>query len=304
MRDLAKLSLYIAVVVLVGGLLAYPLYRLILRLAATGLVEAAADVPFRRVADRSFMCVALLGLYPLVRSFRLRTREEWGFGTGAERLGLAGIGLAGGVGLAMLAVVLECVLHIRLWDHTSRAEALLLAFLEGALSGVAIGVIEETFFRGALFTVLRRDVGVRCAVLATSCLYASCHFLRTDDRALASVTWHSGFAVLRGSFAAFGTWSFVGPFLALLTLGILLALIRVCAGHNVVNIGLHAGLVLGIRVAHEATDSNPASRLSWLASGYDGVTGYLVFALLASALLAVAVFGRHRNGRRVHVMAV
>ena len=57
---------------------------------------------------------------------------------------------------------------------------------------IAVGVLEETLFRGMLFGLLRRDMNWRWAAVASALLFASVHFI--DQRPnISEITWSTGF---------------------------------------------------------------------------------------------------------------
>src|SRR5690606_25091397 len=67
--------------------------------------------------------------------------------------------------------------------------------------GTVVGVLEETLFRGALYTALARRGGLVAALAATSVLYAAVHFVKYPPwPADAPVHWYTGFVLLSGSF--------------------------------------------------------------------------------------------------------
>jgi len=128
------------------------------------------------------------------------------------------------------------------------------------------------------------------AILATSALYAVVHFVDTKVRIpVGELEWWSGFVILAHSFEAFtAPLRIVDSLLALFAVGLFLACSRAKNGHIGYCIGLHAGWVTTIRVAHRTSDENPSSDWSWMIGSSDGIIGYLAFAWLI--LLAVVLF--------------
>lgn len=79
--------------------------------------------------------------------------------------------------LAVSAAVLLILTPVALlwpWDKLPHARTLNEAFIYSS-SGAAAAVIEETFFRGWLQTILRRRLPALPAILITSAVFASCH---------------------------------------------------------------------------------------------------------------------------------
>jgi hypothetical protein len=166
--------------------------------------------------------------------------------------------------------------------------------LQGLLSGLVIAFIEETFFRGILFTAVDRTSSALAAVVAPSVLYAALHFLGGKLRVPPEqVSWEHGFQVLSRLFERYAQpLAFVDSFLALVTLGILLALVRLRTGAIAACIGLHAAGVCAIFVLRDTTTVNGEAKLASIVGTYDGVIGWAAFAWFAAI---VAVFAWSQN---------
>ena len=165
-------------------------------------------------------------------------------------------------------------------------------------SALAVAFIEETFLRGAMYTAIERESGARAAVLLTSLLYAATHFFGKVRIAPADVTPWSGVALLEHSLRSFA--HFVGiadAFLALMEVGVVLALVRQASGNIAACLGLHAGWVWVMLVAHELTAPRREAQLGFLLSRFDGFVGWLV--LLGTVLLAVPLW-RYFARRAAH----
>ena len=80
MRSVRAIILYVLCVILLGALLASWLYWLVQWLAASfSWAEWMARHPFRRIFNRSLMIVALVGLWPLMRSLGIRSWAHLGY---------------------------------------------------------------------------------------------------------------------------------------------------------------------------------------------------------------------------------
>lgn len=301
MRALIVLLSYFAAVAVIGSLLAPPAWWGFQHLVLGGhMPESLADTHFQRLADRVFMLVALLLLWPMLRLLRMRGRQQWGLGLTLSRLPrMAGAGLLFGLATMALLIVLLHALGLRRWDYEAFGH-LAHAFLGGLLAGLVIAFIEECFFRGALYAACDRDFGPRVAIGVTAVLYSLVHFIRADLK-LAEVTWLSGFALLGNALSGFGHPNVIGPVLTLVAVGVFLGLLRLHTGHAMAGIGIHAGWVCMIRVGGEIGDTNYDSPLHVLApskrtGGYDGITGYLAAAYLLGLCLLLVWYLRRRPG--------
>jgi membrane protease YdiL (CAAX protease family) len=253
--------------------------------------------PVHRVMHRVAMLVALIGLIALTRKLGLSNRTALGFGLPRPTfLRQIALGWVGGALLMLPLLTLLLMLEIRTVrpDQLSHLGSLLAA---GILSGFAIALIEEVFFRGILFTAVSRTSGVIAAVLAPSALYAALHFLGGKLSVPAdAVSWQHGFVVLAKLFERYSDpIGLADSFLALFVLGILLSLVRLRTGAIAGGIGLHAAGVAAIAVIRATTSVNTQDAQSGLVGNYDGVIGWA--ALIWFALIVVAFILQQRLSR-------
>ena len=148
--------------------------------------------------------------------------------------------------------------------------------LQAVVAGLLIAVLEETFFRGALFAAIRRREGLAPAILWSAGLYAVLHLMKPSALpAGVPFDWAGAWAMFAGVFLDVFQWRHLDTFLALLMVGVFLALVRDFTGHIGWCVGLHAGWVFVIQVTRRLTDGNPSSGLSFLTGDYDGIIGWL-----------------------------
>jgi hypothetical protein len=109
------------------------------------------------------------------------------------------------------------------------------------------------------------------------------------------VSWEHGFLVLARLFERYSEpLTFVDSFLALLMLGILLALIRLRTGAIAACIGLHAAGVCTIAVLRKATEVNAtAEHADWVGS-YDGVIGWAALIWFVAIALTYHQYSKKR----------
>ena len=131
------------------------------------------------------------------------------------------------------------------------------------------------------------------AVVASSALFASLHFLARSKLDPSAVQWDSGLNLLQQSLRHFANpITMLDSFLALTAVGVLLALARVWSGSIALSVGLHAGWVWVMKMSVGSTHLNPEAALAALISPIDGFTGWLVLAWTVG-LTAVAWHWRH-----------
>ncbi len=279
MRTFALFVALLAASLVAAAALTYPAWLLV----GTVSVE-----PVHRVMNRLAMLFALLGLIFLTRRLRLSHRSALGYGLprGAF-LRQLGLGWMAGVGLMLPLVALLLAFDVRQIKPGLDGDLPPL-ILEGLISGLVVAFIEETFFRGVLFTAVARTSGALAAIIAPSILYAALHFLGGKLRVPPEdVSWEHGFHVLSRLFERYAQpLAFIDSFLALAMLGVLLALVRLRTGAIAACIGLHAAGVCTIFILRDTTTVNSGAQLAQIVGSYDGVIGWA--ALLWFAVIVVA----------------
>lgn len=283
MRSFALFVALLAGALLAAAVITYPAWLLV----GTVSVE-----PVHRVMNRVAMLFALIGLVVLTRRLGLADRASMGYGLPRSMfLRQLLLGWLGGFALMIPLVALLMGLDIRQL-RPDAAQGLVPLVLGGIVSGLVVAFIEETFFRGVLYTAVTRSSNGLAAAIAPSLLYAGLHFLGGRLRIPADeVTWHHGFAVLARLFERYAEpLEFVDSFLALFMLGVLLALVRWRTGAIAACIGLHAAGVASIAILRRLTVTDEQAAFAGLAGSYDGVIGWAAlawFALIAFAYYSV-----------------
>lgn len=283
MRTFALFVALLAFSLLLAAALTYPTWLLV----GTVSVE-----PVHRVMNRLAMLIALVGLVLLTRRLGLSNRAALGYRLGrAEFFRQLGIGWAAGIGLMLPLVALLLALDVRQIKPGLDGEVVTVV-LQGLLSGLIVAFIEETFFRGILFTAVARTSGARAAIIAPSLLYAALHFLGGKLRVPPEeVSWMHGFQVLSRLFERYAQpLALIDSFLALVALGILLALVRLRTGAIAACIGLHAAGVCMIFILRDTTALTGSAKLARIVGAYDGVIGWAAFVWIAAIVVAYWVY--------------
>lgn len=281
--------------ILAAFVLALPAGMLLAAVAAPWVQQALAPLaifPLHRVFSRLTMLAVILIMVWLVRRHGLGDRRTLGFnGPMSDFLQRVALGFAAGIGLMLLAVVPLMLLDVREWNARMPVawSGWLLLALKGVGSGIAVAVIEETFFRGAMQGALQRAGAVRLALFAVPVYYAAVHFLgRATSVPFDEVDVLSGFTAMAGFFAGFADpLRILDAFVALWFVGLLLALVRLRWGSLAGCIGLHAGFVAVIAVFRRVTSPAATGDYTWLAGPFDGLLGIWIALLTALACLGV-----------------
>jgi len=246
------------------------------------LLHPHFDFPFHRIAARVGMLALLIGFVSVARRLGLADRASLGYGIARPvfvRELLRALVLGIGLMLIVVAVMFGLGLRSRQPGLDLHAAGLAQLALKTLLSALTVAFIEETFLRGAMFSGIARESGVRAAIVLTALVYAATHFIARYHIPAELVVATSGLEMVKGSLQAFADPLGIGDaFLALFAVGVLLAAIRAATGHIGACIGLHAGWVWIILLARETSIPDTTRRLSFLLSSFDGFVGWLVLA--------------------------
>jgi CAAX protease family protein len=282
MRPLRALILYLVVVFLGGALLAPWLYWLAQAFAPE--IPRIANSPFHRYVDRALLGLALLGLWPLLKSLGATSPRDLGLVRPSaqwEKLGggflLGFLSLAAVVGLALAA-------GARHFNAQLPAAQLVEKLSKAALAAMVVAVLEEILFRGALFGSLRRVFHWIFALVSSSMIYAIVHFMERAELH-EPIAWYSGLKLLPLMLRGFGDVHAIIPGFFNLTLaGALLALAYQRTGNLYFSIGLHAGWIFWLKSYGILTAAAPGANGWWWGSS-KLIDGWLALPVLAAALL-------------------
>jgi len=286
MRPLWALVIYIVAVFFGGALLAPWLYWLAQYFAHA--IPKIAGAPFHRFMDRSFLLLALAGVWPLLRALGAKSLRETGLVPpyGQSKKLFDGLLL----GFVSLAVVAGIVLFAdgRALTGSVSAEKIIETILSAAGTAVVVAILEEILFRGGVFGGLRRVFYWPLALVLSSLIYALVHFLQRADFA-GVVVWYSGLELLPRMLAGFANFSALVPgFFSLTLIGILLGLAYQRTGNLYFSIGLHAGWIFWLKIFGTFTADVPRAAIWFWGTG-KMIDGWLAFFVLA---LTLAVFDR------------
>ncbi len=268
MRAFARFLGAILIAGMIGAALAYPAWE---------FTSTFADWPFHRVASRIAMLALAFTLIITSRRMRLQTKRDFGYGLPWRRfLKLCLLWGAAGMATASVGAAFLLTTHLRIGapDFIPSVPHFARALLTALGSGMAVALIEETVFRGAMHTAIEREAGPWTAALLTAPLFAVLHFVAKVRIAPEDLGWGSGFDLLLLSFAPLGHPALVlDVFLSWLTVGLTLSLTRVLTGNVAVAIGLHAGWVVVLRMLQLCTVGGSSPAYSAWVSHFDGLLG-------------------------------
>ncbi len=233
---------YFAATILFGTLLAPVLFWAAQSLAAHGLFSFLGNFDFETFFHRALLVAAVLLLWPLFRSIRLRNLEDLAL----RRSGHWSRDFAAGFFLAALPLLCCGALLIALHLFSLRVAISWFSLPKIIGASIAVPLIEEAFFRGLILGILLRSGRTNMSIFLTSALFAIVHFLKAPLHTSAIVTWTSGFNSIAHSFSQFSNPTMVAAgFMTLFLIGWILADARVATRSLWLSIGLHAGWIFG-----------------------------------------------------------
>lgn len=279
MKDAARLLAYALATVLLGALLAPPLYWAGQSLTSSRHLRFLAQFGFETFFHRALLVAALLLIWPLLKSLNISGRGDLLL----KRNGRAARDASGGFLIAAAPLLFFALGLITLGVYSYRGSSF------GGLaprwaSSLFVPLIEEPLFRGLVLGILLRGCSPLVAAGATSAIYSVLHFLKPSEEGTAVVTWTSGFDSIGRSFVQFSDpVLLLAGFTTLFVLGWILADARIQTRSLWLPIGLHAGWIFA-----SATFNKVAHR-EMLALPWIGQNLLVGIAPLAVALVSWAI---------------
>ena len=277
---------YFAIALMSGAAIAYPLHM---------LLANWFELEFDRVTSRSVLFAAIILFIALYRKLGFGSWSDIGYTTDKKHF-FKDIAKGISFGILIMSPVIVGLLLTknRIFDmgwevSISNILGLLLTALA---AGLIIAVLEETLFRGAMLSAIKKQSSVIFAVATTSLFYALIHFIQPEiELDSSTLNWTSGFVLLKNAFSSFANFSHIFDSLfALFLAGVLLSIVRIRTNRIALCIGIHAGWVIAIKVFKRVTDSNFHSDYAFLTGSYDKVIGYLAAASITIFILLLLKF--------------
>jgi membrane protease YdiL (CAAX protease family) len=278
--------LYLLLVFIGGALLAPWIWTWI---HTTFPDSSISQQPFHRYVNRCLLGLAILLLWPLLRSLGIRGFDSLGlrWGSGVVRE----IQIGAGYGLASLAaaVVVATMVGGRQWISPEIAPNLLRRLLGFGTAAIVVSLMEETLFRGVLYGAMARHRSRWVGAITSSVVYAIVHFFRRPPEPEV-VTWTSGLVILGKMLAGFTDLQDLIPgFLSLVVVGMILCDSRERTGRLWLGIGLHAGWIFWLKAYGAISVPVSDSRNLWVGTS-KLIDGWIVPLLLVLTWVAMRRF--------------
>lgn len=247
---------------------------------------------FESWVTRLALIFLILGLIPCFKIFNLSNQLIGHTNQDNSRFKQIGMGFIAGLLILSIVILPLLLLDIRIIEEGATLSLSLI--IKALLAGLIVALIEETLFRGLFFKLSLRWHNAISAILISSFFYAILHFIKPIahiDQSQLSIV--SGFEVIANAFIALPALH-TDDFLALFSVGVLLATVRYKTQSLNYCIGLHASWVFLIKICKDLTDGNDASQWSFLSGHYDGIIGWLSFAWLICCTIVFLVLSKNQ----------
>lgn len=272
-----------------------------------GLNGSLDRARFSRYFNRAVLLGALLMLWPVLRWMNAGRKEKTGW-RAALMLEknpawiahlLIGFLVAGGS-----LLLLGWFYVSQGWYETRDAGKQLSRILVSALgTGIAVGLLEEFVFRGALHSVVSKILRPKAVFFTIAVFFAVIHFFNAPRHLeVPEVTATTGFWFVGEIFAYFFSqfadpYFLLAEFAVLFAIGLVLGYTRMATNSLWLGIGLHAGWVFGVKVLSPLTQRtfDRAEMMPWLG---DSLRVGLVSCLVVTVTgIALWLWLRRKPGR-------
>lgn len=280
MRSLFFFLLVFVAAFLFGAVLAYP---------ANLVFSSFTDAPFHKIISKTTLFSGLIFSLLYLRAYNLLSTEGLGWHSNQNNF-LKHIGFGFLAGLVLLLLIILSKLLLGIYQPDADADlglqALIILVIKAMITGIFVSVIEETIFRGALFTGIGKQTNMLIALFVTSLIYAAVHYLKF--RALppgTDINWFTGVTMIPIALFRFSDPVIIDSFLTIFVLGILFGLMRMRTGNIIQCLGFHIGIVATLRVTSYLTDYARGSGWDFMVNKYEHQFGYLTTAYLLAAIV-------------------
>lgn len=253
----------------------------------------------RRLISRTVQVLLILSIFPLRARFRMAW-SELGFVPSPVFFREMGQGMLLGIVtlLPVLSLLYGLDVHELDPDRNWTLWRILKSVVISLLLALLISFAEEPLFRGLLLAGFKRKLGGSLAVFLSAFYYAALHFLKNKTNVpYEELEFSSGFRLLAETYGNWLNPEIIPAFLALLMVGVFLALLRTEFGGSLgLCVGCHASWVWQIKISKELLNTNTQSDYLYLVSSYDGVVGPLITVWLSLAMLAYFIWHKYMSG--------
>jgi len=298
LKDLRKLLLYLVASVAFGALLAPPIFKVGHPLAERGIFPDITGQGFHRYFSRIVEITAILLLWPLARSLKVKSLAELGLHRDAQWAARLAFGFLAAI--ALMAVMTLCVSAFGAVVFRPVGQRNFGEIPKVIFTAACVGFIEECIFRGAFLGLFQRSMPRRAGLLASAVFFAVLHFIQPPKSGIApeDVAWSSGLALIP---SAFSQWSepmmVAASFTTLLAVGWVLGWAMQRTRSLWLGIGLHAGWVFCVQGFGKFAFFSPGA-LPWIGADIRVGLAPLVTVILTGVLCRAFVSRERHCGHK------
>ena len=289
MKDAVRLLVYLLATVLLGALLAPPLFWAAQSLPTHGWLTFLGRFDFETFFHRALLIAAAIILWPFAHSLSVRNLADLQIEPNPRwRRDLL-------FGFIFAAIPLLCCGAVLLATpiFSLRGTIDWAAVAKVAAAAAVVPLIEEVFFRGLVLGVFLKTGHRYMSIFVSSVLYSIVHFLKAPDRTSPDVTWTSSFNSIAHAFVQFTDPLLVAAgFTTLFLIGLILADARLQTRSLWLPIGLHAGWIFTAGVFNKIA-LRKLIVLPWL--GKNLLVGIIPLAVALLTWLIMRSWLRYKN---------
>lgn len=267
--------IFIVLVIVSGPLLAYPLYL---------SLQTITDIEFHKLVSHATLLCGLLFSFIYLKINDIPFSAGFGYAL-PRKLFVKQMLIGTGLGILILMGLISFLFLTGVYEIENDLDLsinhLIKIIITAVIAGCTVGLIEESIFRGSLFSGLHKKTNALTTITLTSLIYAAIHFLKYRELENGMVvSWHTGLEMIPAALFRYQDPAIIDSFLTLFTLGVLLAIIRLRNGNIAMAAGIHTGIVMMIKLSGEFTDYAANNAYPFLVNEYDHLLGYLAFVWL------------------------
>jgi membrane protease YdiL (CAAX protease family) len=289
LKDAVRLLVYLLATVLLGALLAPPLFWAAQSLATHGWLTFLGRFDFETFFHRALLIAAAIILWPFAHSLSVRNLADLQIEPNPRwRRDLL-------FGFIFAAIPLLCCGAVLLATPIFSLRGIIdwAAVAKVAAAAAVVPLIEEVFFRGLVLGVFLKTGHRYMSIFVSSALYSIVHFLKAPDRTSPDVTWTSSFNSIAHAFVQFTDPLLVAAgFTTLFLIGLILADARLQTRSLWLPIGLHAGWIFTAGVFNKIA-LRKLIVLPWL--GKNLLVGIIPLAVACLTWLIMRSWLRRKN---------
>jgi membrane protease YdiL (CAAX protease family) len=254
--------------------------------------------PFSRIFDRCFLVMSILLFFPCRRFLKIGSATQIGLAPRTHLASDIATGFFWAVASMALLVALMSIQGIYTPFFRLNFSDSMKTIVNGLLSGLAVALLEETFFRGIFFKGMMDEQKPIRALFIVNLVYAAAHFVHPENNfQLYDHDPWGGWRYLVASFKPFLNLSDVVPgLIGLFLIGLVLSYAVVRTNTLFLSMGLHAGWVFSIKTIRVFGDFRRQD-LGWMFGSTDPkiVSGVITWIGILSVAAVVHGLTRRRS---------